>query len=132
MCGICGIYDKDHKVADHRELITRMNRVQKHRGPDDDGIITVEETASALSRYWDAVKFRLNPPADQPHEANLLRLDCSKARYRLQWHGVLSPEECFQMTAEWYRNFYDENRILTKEQIERYTQLAASRKLSWC
>ncbi|MBR5116422.1 MAG: asparagine synthase (glutamine-hydrolyzing), partial [Lachnospiraceae bacterium] len=37
MCGICGIYDKQHIVADHRELIERMNRAQKHRGPDDEG-----------------------------------------------------------------------------------------------
>ena len=101
-------------------------------GPNDDGIITVEETAAALARYWDAVKFRLNPPVDQPHEANLLRLDCTKARYHLLWHGVLSPEECFQMTAEWYREFYNCGRILTMDQIEKYMQLAASRKLSWC
>jgi asparagine synthase (glutamine-hydrolysing) len=35
MCGICGIYG-----TEDRELIQRMLRVMKHRGPDGDGIYT--------------------------------------------------------------------------------------------
>ncbi len=63
MCGICGIYDKDHKVADHRDLITRMNRVQKHRGPDDDGVF---EMGSAALGHVRLSIFDLSPAGHQP------------------------------------------------------------------
>jgi len=100
-------------------------------GPDNDGIITVEETARALARHWSEIGFRLNPPKEQPHEAALLRLDCSKARYRLDWHGVLTPEETFAMTSDWYRRFYREKKVDTFEQIRQYTATAAERGLKW-
>ena len=100
-------------------------------GPAEDGAITVEESAAALAQEWDAVQYCCNPPADAPHEAGLLRLDCSKARRELQWYGVLTPAETFAMTAEWYRKFYTDGTICTREQIRRYGDLAAERNLEW-
>lgn len=38
MCGICGIYAKEGIKAD---VILRMNNIQKHRGPDDEGYLLV-------------------------------------------------------------------------------------------
>ncbi|MCR5178013.1 MAG: asparagine synthase (glutamine-hydrolyzing) [Lachnospiraceae bacterium] len=63
MCGICGIYDKEHKIADHRELIVRMNRVQKHRGPDDDGVF--EKAGCALGHVRLSIQ-DLSPAGHQP------------------------------------------------------------------
>lgn len=100
-------------------------------GPNDDGIITVEEAASALAKYWSGIKFKVNPPQEQPHEAILLRLDCSKARNLLNWHGVLTPEESFEMTSCWYQKFYNENKIETMSQIKEYIALAEKRGLQW-
>ncbi|MCR5093845.1 MAG: asparagine synthase (glutamine-hydrolyzing) [Lachnospiraceae bacterium] len=45
MCGICGIYDNQHIAGDPRELIGRMNRTQKHRGPDDEGFFAAGSAA---------------------------------------------------------------------------------------
>lgn len=100
-------------------------------GPDDDGVICVEDAANALKKYWDAISVTIAPPKDQPHEAKLLRLDCSKARSRLGWHGALSPEQTFEMTSEWYKNFYCGGSVLTSEQIEKYISIAKQRGLSW-
>jgi len=100
-------------------------------GPSHEGLISVEETAKALGAQWDAVKFRLNPPPEQPHEAGLLALDCTKAETLLHWHGVLTPEETFALTARWYRAFYTEKKVLTLPQLEQYIHLAEERKLEW-
>ena len=71
------------------------------------------------------------PQTDQPHEACLLKLDCTKAAERLLWHGVLTPEETFQLTAQWYKAFYLEHKLLTREQITFYISKAEERGLAW-
>ncbi|HEY7727252.1 MAG TPA: XrtA/PEP-CTERM system amidotransferase [Candidatus Eisenbacteria bacterium] len=38
MCGIAGIFDLDGAEVPDRALLESMNRVQRHRGPDGDGI----------------------------------------------------------------------------------------------
>ena len=38
MCGICGAYYIDPERTISAELIERMNFVQRHRGPDDEGV----------------------------------------------------------------------------------------------
>ncbi|MDO4960876.1 MAG: asparagine synthase (glutamine-hydrolyzing) [Eubacteriales bacterium] len=46
MCGICGLFDnKKVSIDEKTRLITEMNRVQKHRGPDDDGVYADENAA---------------------------------------------------------------------------------------
>ncbi len=40
MCGIVGIFDRRGKVEISRELLSRMNETQFHRGPDEGGIHT--------------------------------------------------------------------------------------------
>lgn len=38
MCGICGLYNRHMEVKEKKNLVLEMNRVQKHRGPDDEGV----------------------------------------------------------------------------------------------
>ncbi len=38
MCGIAGIFSKQPLFQHHREQVQRMNSIQQHRGPDDEGI----------------------------------------------------------------------------------------------
>ncbi len=38
MCGIVGIFKNTETEQTNIDLITRMNQVQKHRGPDDEGV----------------------------------------------------------------------------------------------
>ena len=37
MCGICGIINKTGITVEERTLIKKMNEIQRHRGPDDEG-----------------------------------------------------------------------------------------------
>ena len=100
-------------------------------GPADDGMITVQEAAEAMAKAWPAVRFRAAPDPNAPHEAGLLRLDCAKAKEVLHWHGALSPAEAFTATADWYREFYEKGRVVTREQLAGYIRKAADGGLEW-
>ena len=39
------------------------------------------------------------------HEAMLLSLDITKARFRLGWKPSLNLNECIRLTAEWYKSY---------------------------
>ena len=56
------------------------------------------------------------------HEASLLMVDSSKAKAKLNWKPVFDVRETVQMTENWYKNFYQENHIITDEQIDLYMQ----------
>ncbi len=98
-------------------------------GPDDSGIITVEDAAKGLTKYWDKVNVRKQACSEHLHEANLLRLDCSKARHELKWHGVWSPEETFRHTALWYKDFYANGKLNTFADLDAYMAAAAKQNL---
>jgi len=38
MCGIAGIYSKSHITKNDIDTVQKMNEIQKHRGPDDEGL----------------------------------------------------------------------------------------------
>ncbi|MEO1087378.1 MAG: CDP-glucose 4,6-dehydratase [Acidobacteriota bacterium] len=63
---------------------------------------------------------------DQPPEANLLKLDATKARVRLGWRPRLDLLSALDWIVEWTRCYQREGsvRSLTEEQIGRYEVLA--------
>ena len=100
-------------------------------GPSGEGNICVEKVTSALAQEWRDIKIKIDPPADAPHEAGLLALDCSKAKKELNWHGVWTPEETFRHTASWYKEFYTKSRISTAENWADYISSAQKEGLAW-
>lgn len=59
MCGICGIFDVQHRLAP----ILRMNRAQAHRGPDDEGYLFVQSaTCAHIKASGDDTAGSLNLP----------------------------------------------------------------------
>ncbi len=100
-------------------------------GPADDRTVTVGEAAAALAREWVKIRFTAAPVAGAPHEARLLRLDCSKAERELAWRGVWSQEVCFRRTAAWYRDFYEHGKVSTAEDYRAYIADARKQGLAW-
>lgn len=64
----------------------------------------------------------------QPHEANFLSLDASKARAKLGWRPRLPLAEALDWTYDWYarQRQGDDARQLTLDQISLYTALATA------
>ena len=72
---------------------------------------------------------------DHFHEAALLKLNCDKALFDLNWMPTLQFEETVRMTVEWYKAYYEgcssSMYEFTLSQIDEYTQFALNREASW-
>lgn len=100
-------------------------------GPSDEGSISVEDVVQNVKKHWDKIDYNVNRDANQRHEANLLKLDCSKAHSRLQWKEVWDSQTTFEKTVTWYKAFYERNELLTSEDLQSYISDAKEKGLSW-
>ena len=101
-------------------------------GPSDEGSITVEEVVQNVKKHWDKIDYEINSDPNQLHEANLLKLDCSKAHILLKWKDVWDSETTFEKTVKWYKAYYENNKeVLTQNDLESYIADAKAKKLEW-
>ncbi len=90
-------------------------------GPRPEDAIAVSALIEKFGEVWQEPSIE-HVPADLA-EAQLLALDSSKAKTRLQWSPPWHIDEVIAMTADWYRRYYDGEisaHDLTLEQIETY------------
>ena len=101
-------------------------------GPSDEKSITVKEVVENVKKYWDKIDYEIHSDLNQLHEANLLKLDCSKAHTLLKWKDVWDSETTFMKTVKWYKSFYEKNEnILTSSDLENYILDAKAKKIEW-
>jgi len=94
-------------------------------GPDESDAKPVDWIVKQLAHEWGSdAQWQLDDRS-QPHEAQILKLDCSKAAYSLNWRPALSLTEALRLTADWYRrrNNGQDARSITIEQIKHFIQL---------
>jgi len=100
-------------------------------GPEDSSNLSVKQVCDYIVKYWDKAKFKFGEVSKGPHEANLLKLDCSKANSVLEWNPVWGNETCFMKTAEWFKNFYENKTINTEDDLINYIEAARKKQLIW-
>lgn len=104
-------------------------------GPSADQNHPVSSLINEMSKHWDQVRWRDVSEHEHVHEAGLLKLNCDKALFDLDWQPALQFEETVRMTAEWYRQFYqnpkDSMYEYTTNQINAYSEIARLRKIAW-
>lgn len=99
-------------------------------GPDIEGNRTVEDVLVRLRQHWPALAWHLSA-APQPHEANFLYLDSSRARQLLGWRSVWSLDQSLGATADWYQSWLESGVLLSREQLQRYINAAHDANASW-
>ncbi len=99
-------------------------------GPRQEDNLDVKSIVQRLQRHWKTINYQLSAE-DDLHEANLLKLDSSKANSNLNWTPVWTIDEAIEMTGEWYRSFYEHNEIISEQQLKRYIQAAKQKNLQW-
>lgn len=89
-------------------------------GPGDESSISVGQVVEHIKKDWSRIDYRVNQEADQLHEAHLLKLDCSKASALLSWQPIWNSARTFERTVRWYREFYENDRVTTKDDLDEY------------
>lgn len=93
-------------------------------GPSLESVSTVQEVASKIVHYYGNGHICDLLSNDAPHESNILLLDISKARLRLDWRPRMNMDQIIKLTIGWYKRYMDENVYnLCVEQIQYYTKL---------
>ena len=100
-------------------------------GPSDKESITVEQVVKNIKNHWDKIDYEISNDTNQLHEANLLKLDCSKANMILKWHEVWPSKVTFEKTVNWYKKFYEEQKVLTLNDLQDYLEDAKTKGLTW-
>lgn len=74
-------------------------------GPFDEDVVTVENVLNYFVKNWpDKVEWEVDSN-EQPHEAQLLKLDISKAVTKLNWRPMWSLETTFKSIINWYKAY---------------------------
>ncbi len=100
-------------------------------GPTDEGHRNVLAVVRELQKHWSNIDCQVETDKKNPHEANLLKLDCSKAYAKLKWKSVWDSFDTFAKTAQWYRMYYESGHALSEEQLTEYITDAKRKQISW-
>lgn len=97
-------------------------------GPDSGDERAVLEVAQALIVSLGAGEIDANLEQNAPHEATLLKLDCSKAKARLGWAPRFGFAQSLQFTSDWYGAWRQGKGMsaFTRSQIQQYMTFGAS------
>ena len=90
-------------------------------GPRMESITPVWDVATLLTKYYGRGELKDVSDPYALHEANLLMLDISKARFQLGWEPRTDIIQCCQLTADWYKRYQQEDvYALCVEQIKTF------------
>lgn len=92
-------------------------------GPDEESCVTTGQLASLFCAAWgDGAKWKSVCEADAPHEANFLKLDCSKAKKALCWHPKWTIDKAIEKIVEWEKSVQSGTSAaqITDKQIKEY------------
>ncbi|MCC8137779.1 MAG: CDP-glucose 4,6-dehydratase [Clostridiales bacterium] len=75
-------------------------------GPDDCDCVTTGQLVTIFCEKWGDGQSWISQSDHGPHEANFLKLDCSKIKHTFGWKPRWHVEEAVAKTVEWARVFY--------------------------
>lgn len=91
-------------------------------GPEDADVRPVEWIVDYMSTRWgEGARWKLDA-ASHPHEAALLKLDISKAKYRLNWRPQWDLPKALDRIVDWHRAWIDQAdmQAVCLNQIQQY------------
>lgn len=74
-------------------------------GPEDQDCVTTGELTEIFCRAWGKEADWENLNAGGPHEANFLKLDCSKIRAKFGWKPRYHVQEAVEKTVDWAKAY---------------------------
>lgn len=93
-------------------------------GPDDSDCYQTGKLVDTFISYWKDDLKRTDKYDGGPHEANFLKLDCTKLKNSFGWHPVWNLDTAIQKTVEWakcWKSGSDVREMMDK-QISEYSE----------
>ena len=95
-------------------------------GPDEVDCITTGELVDLFCKYWgNDLSWDNKALENQPHEANLLKLDCSRMKSVFKWKPRWHVRDAVEKTVEWAKAYSDNESIsiLMDKQINEFLEV---------
>ena len=94
-------------------------------GPDETDCKSVKWILEKISKELDDGFSWKEDTRDNPHEAEMLKLDCNKAKKRLGWKTKLDVNETIEWTVNWYKEYFKNSDMkqYTENQIDKFISL---------
>jgi CDP-glucose 4,6-dehydratase len=91
-------------------------------GPRDEDVRSVQYVVDLVIKDWGGDASWHQDPSGNPHEAHLLKLDCSKARQLLNWVPQWNLEHAIMQVTKWHKAYRQQlnMRDFSLQQINSY------------
>ncbi len=101
-------------------------------GPDDQDCLQTCALVDLFVKHWGEGLKWVNKYDGGPHEANFLKLDCSKLKTSFRWKPHWNLEEAIEKVVEWSKIWIagEDVRPIMDKQIEEFLK-ACVRRLTW-
>lgn len=114
-------------------LLLAKNQYENHSlsgsynvGPDDIDCITTEALVDLFCTKWGKdANWKNVSEENAPHEANFLKLDCSKIKNTLKWKPKWHIEDAVEKTVQWSKVYLSNDDIndIMEKQIKEYLNI---------
>ena len=90
-------------------------------GPKKDSTRTVMDFAERFSNVWNNGKIKIQKN-NKNHEDQILLLNSTKARSKLNWKSLLEFEDMISVTTNWYKQYYQNGDMIetSKKLLKEY------------
>lgn len=82
-------------------------------GPDECDCIATSELVTEFCNAWGDGVTWISKKNDGPHEANYLKLDCSKIKAAFDWKSRYNIKQAVAKTVEWTKIYFNSDDVVT-------------------
>ncbi|RRS09038.1 CDP-glucose 4,6-dehydratase [Pseudoalteromonas sp. J010] len=99
-------------------------------GPAVEHLASVSDVLSLMSRFIPNLDWK--PTHSSLYEAEHLALDSSETYELLKWKSIWPIEQVIEHTAQWYREYYINNNIISTSQLNAFINDSRKIGAKWC
>lgn len=94
-------------------------------GPDECDCVTTGDLVDLFCKFWKGANWKNVAEENAPHEANFLKLDCSKIKSTFGWKPRWHIAEAIEKTVEWSKIYLQNGDVsaVMDKQIEEYLNI---------
>ena len=89
-------------------------------GPDEENCVSTAELVDLFCKYWEGAFWISLNEENAPHEANYLKLDCSKFKTTFMWTPCWGIEKAVQKSVDYYKSMLIYKKDIMLQQIEEF------------